>query len=182
MSSIVTVLFKLLKILNLQKIPYMLVGGFAVNYYGTPRATGDIDISLLVNSDNIINLIKAFKKQKFILHEKDILMLLKISNHFLVYDAKNIYRVDCWLPKTDFELKALSRRKKARLLGKNVYLPAVEDLILFKLLAGREKDLEDLKWIFKRQGAKLDKKYLNFWSLALGIHQELETFQKLKPL
>lgn len=159
----------------------MLVGGFAVNYYGAPRATGDIDISLLVDSANIVSLLKAFKKQKFILHEKEILSLIKISNHFLVYDADNIYRVDCWIPKTNFELKALRRRKKVRLLGKSVYLPAVEDLILFKLLAGREKDLEDLKWLFKRQRAKLDKKYLNFWSLALGIHKELEAFQKIKP-
>ncbi|OGB90004.1 hypothetical protein A2625_01510 [candidate division WOR-1 bacterium RIFCSPHIGHO2_01_FULL_53_15] len=178
MPSIVDALFKLLALLNRLKLPHMLVGGFAVNYYGAPRATGDIDISILADSDNIEEFLSALKKNRFTFHKKDVLTLVKISNRFLIFDPSNIYRIDCWLPKTDFELKALDRRVKVKILGKTVFLPSVEDLILFKLLAGRAKDYEDLKWIIKRQINELDNKYLKFWSIALNVHHDLQKFLK----
>src|SRR3989338_10361461 len=173
MPSIVAALFKLIKALNAKKIPYMLVGGLAVNYYGVPRATGDIDISLLISSNNVKDFLSAMKKGKFVLHLKEIMTLVKISNHFLLFDPSNTYRIDCWIPKTNFELQALKRRKRVKLAGKNIYLPAAEDLILFKLIAGRDKDNEDLKWIIRRQKSILDKKYLKFWSMALDVHKAL---------
>ncbi|MDI6732008.1 MAG: hypothetical protein QME05_05495 [Candidatus Margulisbacteria bacterium] len=179
MSSIVDALFKLIKTLNAIKIPYMLVGGFAVNYYGAPRATGDIDISLLVGHENIDVLLASLKKSKFSFYPDEIKMLIKISNHFLMFDPSNTYRIDCWIPKTNFEMQALRRRKKINFAGKSIYLPAVEDLILFKLIAGRSKDDEDLKWIIKRQKGKLDKKYLKFWSMALSVNRELNKFTKI---
>ncbi len=33
-----------LKLLNSHDVKYLLVGGYAVGYYGYPRATGDMDI------------------------------------------------------------------------------------------------------------------------------------------
>lgn len=33
-----------LKLLNSNKVEYLAVGGYAVNYYGYPRATADLDI------------------------------------------------------------------------------------------------------------------------------------------
>ena len=33
-----------LKLLNEYKVEYLLVGGYAVGYYGYPRATADMDI------------------------------------------------------------------------------------------------------------------------------------------
>jgi hypothetical protein len=180
MPSIFKILIKLSAILNRQKIPYMLVGGLAVNYYGAPRATGDIDLSLLASSQNTAKLLVALKKNRFLFHAKEVASLVKTSNRFLVFDPSNTYRIDCWIPKTRFELQALDRRVKVSMGGKALFLPAAEDLILFKLLAGREKDKEDLKWIILRQKRILDKKYLEFWSVALGVHKELKKLMKNK--
>jgi len=33
-----------LKLLNSNKVEYLLIGGYAVGYYGYPRPTGDMDI------------------------------------------------------------------------------------------------------------------------------------------
>jgi hypothetical protein len=33
-----------LKLLNSARVDYLLIGGYAVGYYGYPRATGDMDI------------------------------------------------------------------------------------------------------------------------------------------
>lgn len=54
---------ELLRLLNLKKIEYLVVGGYAVALYGHPRATGDIDIWIAVsknNSQKIIEVLKEF--------------------------------------------------------------------------------------------------------------------------
>ena len=33
-----------LKLLNSSEVQYLVIGGYAVNYYGFPRATADLDI------------------------------------------------------------------------------------------------------------------------------------------
>jgi hypothetical protein len=41
-----------LKLLNSNKVEYLVVGGYAVNYYGFPRATADLDIWIAIHPDN----------------------------------------------------------------------------------------------------------------------------------
>ena len=41
-----------LKLLHSHKVKYLLVGGYAVGYYGYPRATGDMDIWVAVDGRN----------------------------------------------------------------------------------------------------------------------------------
>ncbi len=40
--------------LNKAKVRYLVVGGVAVNIYGHPRFTGDIDILLLLESEQMV--------------------------------------------------------------------------------------------------------------------------------
>jgi predicted nucleotidyltransferase len=52
-----------LKLLNRNKVEYLLVGGYAVGYYGYPRATADMDIWVAINQKNagrIISVLKEF--------------------------------------------------------------------------------------------------------------------------
>jgi len=41
-----------LKLLNSNKVEYLLIGGYAVGYYGYPRPTGDMDIWIARTPDN----------------------------------------------------------------------------------------------------------------------------------
>src|ERR1035437_7919103 len=41
-----------LKLLNSHEVGYLVVGGYAVNYHGYPRGTGDIDIWIDMNPRN----------------------------------------------------------------------------------------------------------------------------------
>ena len=45
---------KTARILDHQKIPYMIIGGQAVLIYGRPRLTRDIDITLGIDTDRYI--------------------------------------------------------------------------------------------------------------------------------
>ena len=52
-----------LKLLNAHQVEYLLIGGYAVGYYGYPRATADMDIWIAMNpanSDRIVAVLKEF--------------------------------------------------------------------------------------------------------------------------
>ena len=50
-----------LKLLNSKKIEYLLIGGYAVGYYGYPRATADMDIWIAIGKENAKKITKAIK-------------------------------------------------------------------------------------------------------------------------
>ena len=41
-----------LRLLNARKVEYLLIGGYAVGYFGYPRATADMDIWIAMNPAN----------------------------------------------------------------------------------------------------------------------------------
>lgn len=47
------------KRLNEEGVKYVLIGGFAINYYGFPRATEDIDLLVDPSEDNILKIKRA---------------------------------------------------------------------------------------------------------------------------
>ena len=48
-----------LQLLNEHQVEYMLIGGYAVAYYGYPRSTGDMDIWIALNEQNANQVMKA---------------------------------------------------------------------------------------------------------------------------
>jgi len=48
-----------LKLLNDQCVDYLLIGGYAVGYYGFPRATADMDIWIAISPHNAASLTAA---------------------------------------------------------------------------------------------------------------------------
>ena len=61
-----------LKLLNENNIEYLLIGGYAVNYYGYVRPTGDIDIFVGRNQQTAEKLVKVLKEFGFNLPELNI--------------------------------------------------------------------------------------------------------------
>ena len=52
-----------LKSLNANRVDYLLVGGYAVGYYGYPRATVDLDVWVKAtrdNGDRVVAALRAF--------------------------------------------------------------------------------------------------------------------------
>lgn len=50
-----------LKLLNSKKIKYLLIGGYAVGYYGYPRATAGMDIWIAIGKENAKKMTEAIK-------------------------------------------------------------------------------------------------------------------------
>jgi hypothetical protein len=74
--------------------------------------------------------------------------------------SKGKFQLDIILASLPFEDDARARARKHRLFGRLVPLPTPEDLILFKVLAGRGKDLVDAVGVARRHLPALDRGYL----------------------
>jgi hypothetical protein len=54
-----------LKLLNVARVEYLLIGGYAVGYYGYPRATADMDIWVAISDKNARKLVRVLKNFGF---------------------------------------------------------------------------------------------------------------------
>ena len=166
-----------IKLLKNSKIPYMVVGGLAVNYFGDFRLTKDIDVVIAIDLSKIEKILNLLGRGKYKFHKEEINALAKLSNHFTITDPSDTYRIDFWIPKTYYEKKAFARRKKKRTKTGLVSFITPEDLVLFKLIANRTQDILDVESILQRQKGKLDRKYLRFWAIALNIYEKLKKLE-----
>lgn len=147
------------KLLDEAKIPYAITGALAVGYYGVPRTTYDVDVIVSVNKSQNKKLMDQARKSGFNFHELEVLKLAEIGNVVMMW-APEGYKIDFWLAKTNRDKAAITRRRKATVFDRSVWMISPEDLIVSKLLTGRPRDLGDIVGILTRQKGKLDKKYL----------------------
>jgi predicted nucleotidyltransferase len=87
---------------------------------------------------------------------------------------------DVFLAETDFQQEVLARRIKAEVEGRRLDVVTPEDLILFKLVASRPRDLIDVQDVLFMQG-QLDEAYLRRWAWPLGVAAKLDDVLASRP-
>jgi hypothetical protein len=151
--------------LNKNNIPYMIVGGQAVLLYGEPRLTRDIDITLGVDSHKINDIVAIAKKLKLKILPEDVEKFVMETMVLPVLGRKGI-RIDFIFSFTDYEKNAIARAKKIDNDGVEIYYASPEDVIIQKIFAGRERDIEDVRLIIAKQ--KVDDSYILKWLKEFG--------------
>ena len=133
-----------LRLLNSNKVEYLLVGGYAVGYYGYPRATGDMDIWIARNPDNAANVMTVL--QAFGFGSSSVLPTLFLTPDKvfrmgnpplrieLLTDISGVEFADCW-----------ESREVTMIEDIIVNIINLDDLKRNKLASGRMKDKNDLK-------------------------------------
>ena len=148
---------RICKELNINQIPYIIIGGQAVLLYGEPRLTRDIDITLGINTDRLLDILQITKKLKLQPLPDDVKTFVEETMVLPVLGRKGI-RVDFIFSYTDYERKAITRANKVMYDDEEIFYASKEDVIIHKIIAGRERDLEDAKIIIAKQS--LDEKYI----------------------
>lgn len=133
-----------LKLLNALRVEYLLIGGYAVGYYGYSRTTLDMDIWIAVNPDNAKKMTKVMKRFGFPEGSVD-------ESVFL--EKRKIIRLG--LPPVRLEIlndisgvsfdACYAKKNRATVDGVKVNLIAFDDLVSNKAASGRYKDLDDLE-------------------------------------
>ena len=77
--------------------------------------------------------------------------------------------VDFLFADDEFKNRALQRKETVKVKDFSVNISSPEDLILLKLLSGREQDMLDAEKIIKIQKENIDMEYIKEWLQRLGI-------------
>jgi len=133
-----------LKLLNAHNVEYLLIGGYAVGYYGYPRATVDLDIWIAIhrqNAEKIVAVLKEFGfdppelSPELFLKENQIIRMgvpplrLEITTHISGVEFNDCYQ----------------SRVVDMVDGVEINLISLENLKTNKKASGRYKDLNDLE-------------------------------------
>jgi hypothetical protein len=156
---------EIIKFLNDGRFNYLVIGGIAASTLGEVRITADIDIDIVLKKGDVISFLNNAKNAGFKVSVKECLKLAQQTGVFRISFGE--YHIDFIIASTSFELQACERRIEMPLYGIKAFFPTPEDLILLKIIPGRDKDLLDAKNIVIRHKNKLDIKYLKNWASKL---------------
>ena len=130
-----------LRLLASNKVQYLLIGGYAVGYYGYPRPTGDLDVWIATSPQNAQRVVSALGQFGFNASTK---MFLKENS--LVRMGVPPFRLEILttIDGVDFA-ECYAARNSVVIDGIEVDLINLHDLRLNKKASGRLKDLSDLE-------------------------------------
>ncbi|MFM7520558.1 MAG: hypothetical protein ACKO9B_08830 [Planctomycetota bacterium] len=140
------------------RIRYLVVGGLAVFVVGEPRTTADADAVVFVSAAEAESLIRRAAKAGFEVAEE--VERERLATTGTIRLRRGMFRFDLITASLPFEEVAARRASVHELFGLRLPFPSAEDLILFKVLAGRDKDMLDAVGIARRHRDRLDVVYL----------------------
>jgi len=158
---------RILKLLYLNKIRYLLCGGVAVNLYGIPRTTVDLDLIIDLSYENLKNFIFTMKNAGLTLKQpvEETKLLDKFFRDFLIKEKgvkvltylnlKNpLEIIDFFIdPPIEFE-EAFRKKTVLKAESYEIYLVDIKTLIKMKEKSKRALDLSDAENLRKLQKIK----------------------------
>jgi hypothetical protein len=174
-------LIKISRQLSKDNIPYMVIGGQAVLYYGEPRLTEDIDITLGIG-------IEEYKKIERLTDTLSMDILVENPKDFIkktmvlpVMDKKTGIRVDFIFSFSVYEREAIKRAVGVKFNNHTVKFGSVEDIIIHKIISGRPRDIEDVENIMIKNPI-YNGEYIKKWLQEFDKSPSEHLFQKFKEI
>lgn len=177
--SLAAFLQEVVGVLEAARVPYMLTGSLAAAYYATPRATQDIDVVVAPDEAGVRRVVEGLSAAGYYVDVGAALEALKTRGQFNAVDPDTGWKVDLIVRRgRDFSRTEFQRRTAASLLGVEVSLASLEDVLLAKMewakLGDSELQRRDVVQILERASERLDVPYVERWVQKLGLADEWE--------
>jgi len=154
--------FEVLEALYKGRVRYLIVGGLAVNLYGVPRVTQDIDLIISTSKTNILKVLSILKNLGYVprlpVSPEDLADSDKVKDWienrnlkaFSFCHKKDDYKeIDIVLVHPlDFE-ESFKNKTVKKVENVEIYLASIDDLIKTKELSGRAQDISDIEMLKK---------------------------------
>lgn len=172
MSEEIDVLKTVIGRLDEAKIPYMITGSIAGNFYSIPRMTRDIDMIAEINLSDTKKIYELFKDD-FYIDEEQVTAAVKEQEMFNIIHNEAIVKVDFIVRKnSEYRRLEFSRRKYFDFEGMKIAIVSPEDLIISKLFWAKESHSEmqinDVKNLMASV-ENLNYNYIKKWVKELDI-------------
>jgi hypothetical protein len=185
MKDVISTLELIVAHLERMAIEYVIMGGLAVRAYAIPRATEDVDFTLALGGEQLVEFLHSLDSEDFDVPEPyqkgwvdevNGLKLVKIKR----YVIGRTIDVDLFLADSDYQDEVLRRKCLADVEGRRYWIASADDLVLPKFVAGRPRDLIDVADVLFTQG-ELDVQYMQYWAKQLRVEQQLANALANKP-
>lgn len=133
-----------LKLLNSKQVEYLLIGGWAVGFYGYPRATGDMDIWVSTSKENALKVVDAFKDFGFDIPKLTTELFTKENQITRIGVPPLRIEVLTTISGVNFE-ECFKNRNTALIDNVKINFIGLDDLKKNKAASKRYKDLDDLE-------------------------------------
>ncbi|HQH72384.1 MAG TPA: hypothetical protein PK360_09920 [bacterium] len=133
-----------LKLLNSNRVRYLIVGGYAVGYHGYPRATADLDIWVAVDESNAERIASAIREFGFPPDQVSEDFFLKKNQIIRIGYPPVRIEILTGVSGVDFE-ECFQERETLEISGITIPVISCRMLKINKKACGRLKDLDDLR-------------------------------------
>jgi predicted nucleotidyltransferase len=133
-----------LRLLNAHQVEYLLIGGYAVGYFGYPRATADMDIWIAMNPANAEKIVTVLKEFGFDLPDLSPELFLKEWQVVRLGVPPVRIEIATTISGVNFS-ECYAERVTDVLNGVEVKLISLNHIKANKKASGRHQDLADLE-------------------------------------
>jgi hypothetical protein len=163
-----------------QRLRWYLFGAQAAIVWGSPRLSADVDITAQIEATAVEPFVSSMKRRGFDLTFSDAEFLEQ--THVLPFVHRNTRMpLDVVMAGPGLEADFLERAIMVAIQGSSIPVISPEDLIITKILAGRAKDIEDVRSVSHEQRTSLDvnriRTILGLLEQALGQGDLLPVFE-----
>ena len=180
MLTILKSLERLLRLFEKKNVSYMIIGGYALPFYGRIRTTVDLDLAVAIKTKEELDRLRDW------LNSIDFELTVDsyINPVIVVLDKTEKLEIELWLRPDgiDFDDELLKRRRKMELVtGFEAWIISPEDFIVTKLARPDRSviDEQDVKSVLIMQRNKLDREYLEKRARNAGVLTLLEIIDSL---
>lgn len=160
-------------------LQHALIGGLAVGAHARARATKDVDLAVSAGEDGARRVIAAMEARGFAARVSGVPGPGAVVRFSRTGPDGVVRWVDFLFAGTPFEEAAIGRAETAQVLGRSVRLVSIEDLLVYKLLAGRPQDVADAVALVQARGTSLDRSYLESACDAWELRGELARIEAM---
>ena len=178
MSVLLETLSNLTTFLEGIGVDYMVLGGFALPFYGRIRSTLDLDVTAKILSEESFDQLLS-SSRSFGFHPT----LCKYENPVSVLvDEETQLEVELWIRPdgVEWDEETLRRRNHFTVGDVSFWVISPEDFIVSKLARPDRmvQDELDVKSVLVRMNSRLDEEYLGFRARKFGVYVLLEEIRK----
>jgi Nucleotidyl transferase of unknown function (DUF2204) len=181
-ASLLGALADLVKWLESAQISAMVIGGVASSFLGRPRMTQDVDALAILPENKWDAATEAARNFGIVPRIDQAVAFARRSRVLLLKHAQSDIAIDVILGGLPFEQEAVDRAR-AHLLGDiTIRLPRVEDLIIMKVIAHRDKDMQDVEGLLDAHPqVNFDeiRQYVSEFAAATSMSELIEDFERL---
>jgi len=159
----------------------VIIGGVAASILGKPRLTADVDVMLLLSIKDLPRLTEAAIEEGLVPRITGAQEFARRNRVLLLRHQDSGINVDISLGVLPLEVEAVERSTVYQIGSLAIRLPTPEDLIIFKAVAHRPKDLLDIQALIE-SNPDLDKERIERWAREFAQLLEMpEIWKDIAP-